>query len=130
MKSRIFREKQGFSSQFDEFLFAVRASGVEDFGDVPVVIRARGDEIAVHRPVVVFAEGETVGGVVVAAFGKRNQMCGINEGNILGGWEFDAQSAGGALVIVDGKDGASEGGGAAVFEFIFRDAGEGLMIVD
>jgi hypothetical protein len=25
---------------------------------------------------VVFAEGETVGGVVVAAFGKRNQMCG------------------------------------------------------
>jgi hypothetical protein len=25
---------------------------------------------------VVFAEGETVGGVVVAAFGKGNQMCG------------------------------------------------------
>ena len=24
---------------------------------MPVVIRARGDEIAVHRPVVVFAEG-------------------------------------------------------------------------
>jgi hypothetical protein len=26
--------------------------------------------------VVVFAEGETVGGVVVAAFGKGNQVCG------------------------------------------------------
>ena len=76
MKSRIFREQHGFPCQFDEFLFAVGASGVEDFGDVPVVIRARGDEVSVHRPVVVFAEGETVGGVVVAAFGKGNQVRG------------------------------------------------------
>ena len=76
MKSRILREEQGFSCQFDEFLFAGGASGVEDFGDVPVVIQAGGDEVAVHRPVVVFAEGETVGGVVVAAFGKGNQVRG------------------------------------------------------
>ena len=43
---------------------------------MPVVIRAGGDEVAVHRPVVVFAEGETVGGVVVAACGKGNQVRG------------------------------------------------------
>jgi hypothetical protein len=71
MESWILGEEQGFSGQFDEFLFAGGASGVEDFGDVPLVIRAGGDEVAVDRPVVVFAEGETVGGVVVAAFGKR-----------------------------------------------------------
>ena len=40
------------------------------------MIRAGGDEVAFHRPVVVFAEGEAVGGVVVAACGKGNQMCG------------------------------------------------------
>ena len=62
MKSLIFGEQHGFSCQFDEFLFAGGASGVEDFGDVPVVIRAGGDEVAVHRPVVVFA------------FGKGNQV--------------------------------------------------------
>ena len=35
-----------------------------------------GDDVAVHGPVVVLAEGKAVGGVVVAAFGKGNQMCG------------------------------------------------------
>ena len=79
---------------------------------------------------VVFAEGEAVGGVVVAGYGEGNEMGGVDEEYVVDGGEFDAEAAGGALVIVDGEDGASEGGGAAVFKFIFRDEGEGLMIVD
>ncbi len=63
----IFRGQQKFSSEFDEFPFAGGASGVKDFGDVPVVTRCGGDEVSVHGPVVVLAEGEAVGGVVVVA---------------------------------------------------------------
>ncbi len=73
MKSRIFRQEDGFPGDFGEFLFAVGAAGVDEFGDVPVEIRAGGDDVAVHGPVVVFAEGEAVGGVVVAGFGALNR---------------------------------------------------------
>ena len=40
------------------------------------MIWARSDEIPIHRPLVVLAKGETVGGVVVLAFRKRNEMGG------------------------------------------------------
>ena len=63
--------------------------------------------------------------MVVAGYGEGNEVGGVDEGDVVVGGEFDAESAGGALVIVDGKGGASEGGGAAVFKFIFRDEGEG-----
>ena len=92
------------------------------------MIRARGDEVAVHGPVVVLAEGEAVGGVIVAGFGEGNEMGGIDEGDVVAGGELNAEAAGSALVIVDGEDGASKGGRAAVFDFILGDEGEGLMI--
>lgn len=86
-----------------------------------MMIRARGDEVPVHRPVVVFAEGQAVCRVVVAAFGKRDEVGGVDEGDVVTGGELDAEAAGGALVIVDGEDLAAEGGAAAVFLHIVCD---------
>ena len=71
MESRVFWEKQGFPGEFHEFLFAVGAAGVDELGDMPVEVGAGGEDVAVHGPVVVFAEGEAVGGVVVAGFGRE-----------------------------------------------------------
>ena len=88
------------------------------------MVGARSDEVSIHRPVVVLTEGEAVGGVVVAGFGEGNEMGGIDEGDIVAGGKLDAEAAGGALVVVDGEDLASEGGRAAVFERLFRDEGE------
>jgi len=79
---------------------------------------------------VVFAEGKAVGGVVVVAIGEGHEVRGVDEGDVLGGWKFDAETAGGALVIVDFHDLAAEGGTAAVFEGLRGDEGDGLMIVD
>lgn len=130
VESLILRQEQGFPGQLDEFLFAVGAAGIEDFGNAPVMVGARGDEVPVHGPVVVLAEGEAVGGMIVAGFGEGDEMGGVDEGDVVAGGELDAEAAGGALVIVDREDLAAEGGAAAVFEFIFRNAGDGLMIVD
>jgi len=58
------------------------------------------------------------------AFGKRDEVGGVDEGDIVAGGEPNAQSAGGALVVVDIEDESAEGGRAAVFEGLFRYAGE------
>lgn len=88
-----------------------------------MMIGTRGDEISVHGPVVVFAKGEAISGMVVTALGERYEMGGVDEGDVLSGWEFDTEAAGGALVIVDFEDLAAESGRAAVFEFLFGDFG-------
>ena len=85
------------------------------------MIRSRSDEISIHGPVVVFAKGEAVGGVVVLALGKRDEVGGVDEGDVVTGGQLDAETAGGALVIVDGEDLAAEGGRAAVFGFFLGD---------
>ena len=85
-----------------------------------MVVRGRSDEITIHGPMVVFAKREAVGGVVVLALGKRDEMGGVDEADVVTGGELDAEAAGGALVVVDGEDLAAEGGGAAVFEGLFR----------
>lgn len=47
------------------------------------MIRARGDEAAIHRPVVVLAEGETVGWVIVAGFRERDEVGGVDKGDFV-----------------------------------------------
>ncbi len=86
-----------------------------------MVIGSRSDEIPIHRPVVVFAKREAVGGVVVVALGKRDEVGGVDEADVVAGGEFDAEAAGGALVVVDGEDLAAEGGAPAVFEGLICD---------
>ena len=80
--------------------------------DVPTKVRTGGNELAVHRPMVVLAQGEAVGRVVVVAFGERNDVSGIDEGNATDR-QLDAQSAGSALVVVDLQDLATESRAAA-----------------
>ena len=121
MESLILRQEQRFPGELAEFLFAVGAARIEDLGDVPAMVGARGDDVAIHRPVVVLAEGEAVGGVVVAGFGKWDEMGGVDEGYVVVGGELDAEAAGGALVVVDGEDLAAEGGAPAVFEGLICD---------
>ena len=70
---------------------------------------------------VVLAKGEAVGGVVVVAVGERDEVGGVDEGDVLCGGELDAEAAGGALVIVDFEDLAAEGGAAAVFGRVVGD---------
>jgi hypothetical protein len=48
MESRIFGKDDGFPGEIEEFLFAVGPSGIEDFGNVPVQVRSRCDDVAVH----------------------------------------------------------------------------------
>ena len=130
MESRILREQQGFSGEFQEGFFTGGAAGVEDWRDVPVEVRAWGDQVAVHRPVVVLAQRQTVGRVIVVTIGKGDEMGGVDEGDVVAGGEFDAQAAGSALVVVDFEDLAAEGGRAAVFERLVGDEGSGLTIGD
>ena len=122
MESRIFWEQDGFSVEIVEFLFAVGASGVDEFRDDPVQVGAGGDEVAIHGPVVVFAEGEAVGRVVVAALGEGDEVGGVDEGDVVAAGEADAQTAGGALVIVEIEDESAEGGAAAVFGRVVGDS--------
>ena len=75
-----------------------------------MVVGGRGDEVPIHGPVVVFAEGEAVGGVIVAGYGEGNEMGGVDEGDVVAGGEFDAEAAGGALVIVDGEEDLASSG--------------------
>ncbi len=121
MKGRIFREKDGFSFEFVKVLFAVRAAGVDQLRHMPVEIRPRSDDVAVHGPVVVLAEGEAVGGVVVVGFRKRDEVGGVDEGDVISGRQADTEAAGGALMVVDLKDLAPEGGAATVFEGLVCD---------
>ena len=86
-------------------------------------IGSGGDDVAVHGPVVVFAEGETIGRVVVVGFRERDEVGGIDEGNVVAVGKADAQSAGGALVIVDAEYGPTEGGGPSIFGRLFRGFG-------
>ena len=86
---------------------------------MPVEVGPGGDDVAVHGPVVVLAEGKAVGGVVVARLGKRNEVCGIDEGHIVTGGKADAQAACGALVVVDVEDEPAEGRATAVFGRFF-----------
>ena len=91
------------------------------FRDMPVEIRAGGDDVAIHGPVVVFAEGKAVGGVVVVESIPRKEMGSVDEGDVASGRESDAEAAGGALVIVDIEDLAAKGGAAAIFERLLCD---------
>ena len=95
-----------------------------------MVIGCWGDQVAVHGPVVVFAKGKAVGGVVVLALGKRDEVGGVDEADVVAGGELDAEAAGGALVVVDGENLAAEGGRAAVFGRVFGDEEIGLTIDD
>lgn len=115
-------EEEGFLMEVVEIGLAGGAAGVEGWGDEPVAFGSGGDEESIHGPVVVFAEGEAVGGVVVVAGGKGNEMGGADETGIADG-EIDAHAAGGALVVVDFEDFASEGGAAAVFQRAFGGTG-------
>jgi hypothetical protein len=45
MESFILRKEQDLTGESREFLFAVGAAGIEEFGDVPVMVGARGDHI-------------------------------------------------------------------------------------
>ena len=67
-----------------------------------MMIGARSDKIPVHGPVVVLAEGKAVGGVVVLALGKRDEVGGVDEADIVSRRKLDAEAAGGALMVVDG----------------------------
>ena len=60
---------------------------------MPVVVRARGDEVAVHRPVVVFAEGQAVGRVVVVESIPWQEVGGVDETDVVGGGKFDPETA-------------------------------------
>ena len=86
-----------------------------------MVIDTRRDEISVHGPVVVLAKREAVGRVVVETVGEGDEVGGVDEGDIVAGVQADAQSAGGALVVVDFEDLAAERGAAAVFGRVVRD---------
>ena len=88
---------------------------------MPVVIGCWSDEIPIHGPVVVFAEGEAVGRMIVLALGKRDEVGGVDEADVIAGGELDAEAASGALVIVNGEDLTAEGGRAAVFERLVGD---------
>ena len=116
VKCLILREQKALSGKCEQLPLSIGTAGIEDLGNVPVVIGARSDEIPVHRPVVVLAECEAIGGVVVLVFGKRNEMGGIDEGDIVNDRQFDAEATGGALMIVDGEDLAAESGRTTVFE--------------
>ena len=63
MERRILGQEDGFTCQFDQFLFPIGAPGIEDLGNMPMKVRSRSDDVPVHRPVVVLAEREAVGGV-------------------------------------------------------------------
>ena len=93
-----------FSLQGDQRLLAIRTAFVEVRGDDPGVLRAGGDEKPVHGPMVVFAEGDAVGGMIVEAAGERDEVRGIDEGQVFGLREPDTETAGGALAVVDFKD--------------------------
>ena len=95
-----------------------------------VVIRARSYEIPIHGPVVVLAEGEAVSGVVVLALGKRDKVSGVDERDIIASGEIDAESAGGALLVVDGENLAVECGATAIIEFFLGDEEFWLVNVD
>ena len=94
-----------------------------------MVIRGRGDEVVVHGPVVIFAEGEAVGGVVVGGDIEGNEVCGVDEADVVGGGKLDPEAASGALVVVDFQDLAAEGGRSTDLGFVFGDA-LGLWIGD
>ena len=72
MESLILGEEQFLSGKINQISFAVRASGVENVRNPPMMVGAWGYQIAVHGPVVVLAEGEAIGGVVVATVGEGN----------------------------------------------------------
>ncbi len=88
---------------------------------MPMEVGPGGDDVAIHSPVVVLAEGEAVGGVVVARLGKRNEVCGIDEGHIVDGGKADAQAACGTLVVIDVEDEPAEGRATAVIGRFFGD---------
>jgi hypothetical protein len=79
MESLILGEKKGFSGEGEQFRFTIRAAGIENLGNMPMVVWCGSDEVAVHCPMVVFAEGQAVGGVVVVAISEWDEVGGIDE---------------------------------------------------
>ncbi len=129
MESLILWKEQGFSGKGEQFSLSCRSSGVEHTGNVPVVVRGWGDQEPVHGPVVILTEGEAIGRVVVGGDVEGDEVGGVDEADVVSGGEFDAEAAGGALVVVDFQDLAAKGGGAADLGFVFGDA-LGLWIGD
>ena len=107
-----------------EFLLAIGAAWVQAFCDMPMKVGPGGDDVAIHGPVVILAEGEAVGGVVVAGLGKRDEVRGIDEGNIVASSEPNAQAACCTLMIVDVEDEPAKGRTATVFGGLFCDERE------
>ena len=88
-----------------------------------VVIRGLRDQVPVHGPVVVFAESQAVSAVVVGFDAEWDEVGGVDEADVVGGGEFDPETAGGALVVVDFQDFAAESRAAAKFGFFISDFG-------
>ena len=88
-----------------------------------MMIGAWGYQAAVHGPMVVFAKGEAIGWVVVGGDVEGDEVCGVDEADVVCSGEFDAEPASGALVIVDFEDLAAEGGGSADLGFVLGDFG-------
>ena len=98
MESLILGEEQFLSGKIYQISFAVRASGVEHVRNSPMMIGAWGYQAAVHGPMVVFAKGEAIGWVVVGGDVEGDEVCGVDEADVVCSGEFDAEPASGALV--------------------------------
>lgn len=97
MESRIFGQEDGFSGEFDEFFLPVGAAGVENLGNVPVMVGSRCDEIAVHGPVVGPEKVEGVfRRVLVVVFPDQQEAGGKAVAERLGPW--DVPGSGESLV--------------------------------
>jgi len=88
------RGNHGLAGEGDKVALAFDA-GVQAGADAPDAgtvfrVRARSDEKAVHGPVVVGAEGEAVVGLVVSADAKWDDVCGFNQGQVVGDFDPDA----------------------------------------
>lgn len=102
--------------------------------DFPESIGAGRDEEAVHGPVVVLAEREAVGGVVVGLLAVGDEMRGIDKGQVTDFGHADAESAGGALAVVDFEDlfpegGTAAGAGLVVIVFVLRRSRNGRSLM-
>jgi len=92
--------------------------GNDFFGHFPESIGTRRDEKSIHSPVVVFAECDPVIRVVVGLLAVRDEMSGIDEGEVADFRHADAKSAGSALAVVDFEDLFPEGGASAGSDLI------------
>ena len=90
-------------------------TGIERRGIAPAqfgALQARTDQVLIERPVIILGESHAVGGVIVAAVVKGNQVTGIDDRILTTPVpKADAKPEGGAAVVVDPLDQAGESGG-------------------